>query len=125
MLARLQTLKGAPPEELVSTLRALADQNPGIYDEIERLVAAESSGILGATVAEDRDKVVLAVLLAAVADDIGTLPAECSRARPLARLNKACRLLDLKYEDVYCLLEFMPAMRPVLDSRPGSHAGGE
>lgn len=123
LLDQLRTLKQAPLERLVTTVRALADQNSYIYDEIERLVAAESDSILRTTLSEDRDKVVRAVLLAAVADDIVTLPAARSRARHLGCLNEACRLLGVKYEDVHYLLEFMPAMQPILGSRPGSLAG--
>ena len=122
LLDQLRTLKQAPLERLVTTVRALADQNSYIYDEIERLVAAESDSILRATLSEDRDKVVLVVLLAAVADDIGTLPAERSRIRPLGRLSAACKLLGVRCEDVHDLLKYLPAIQPILDSRPDSGA---
>ena len=120
LLAQLRTVKQVPLNELVCTLRDLADRNSDLYDEVERLVGAGSNTILPTAVSKARNKVVLAVLLAAVADDIGTLPAERSRTRHLGRLNEACRLLGVKYEDVHGLLEYLPALRPILNSRPGS-----
>ena len=123
LLTRLRTLKQVPLNELVITLRDLAEQNPDIYDEVERLVAGSSDSILPTTVSADRRKVVLAMLLAAMADDIGTLPTERSRARCLGRLEEACRLLGVRYEDVNSLLRYLPAMQSILDRRPGSLAG--
>jgi hypothetical protein len=119
LLDQLRSLKRVPVEQLTAGVRALASENADIYDDIDDLVAADSASILRTTLSEDKDKVVLGVLLAAVADDIGTVPAELRRRRSLRRLNEACRLLGVNHEDVYCLLEFMPALRPFLDRRPG------
>ena len=121
LLVELRTLKGASLKEQARTIQALAERNLDLYDALAGIVReCPEDGLFSAWVSGDREKVVLAVLLAAVADDIGTLPAERSRVRHLGRLNGVCRLVGVKYEDVHCLLEFMPAMQFILDRRPGS-----
>jgi len=118
LLAKLQALKHEPLAEQVRTIELLAQQNLDLFDEVERLVASGSDdSIFCVHVSEDREKVVLAALLAVLAADIATIPGGPSRTRHMGRLKEMCRLFDLEYEDVVSLAANASALETALAGR--------
>ena len=120
LIAELQTLKRASLGEQARSIRALAEQNLDLYDALAAIVRGRGDDrIFSTRVSGDRQKVVLAALLAVLASDIATLPGEPSRERHLRRLKELCSAFDIEYDDVLLLHHRIHSLAVLLDGRPG------
>ena len=126
MLAKLRTLKAASLKEQARIIQLLAERNLDLYDTLAAIVREQGDDrIFSTRVSGDRQKVVLAALLAVLASDIATVPGGPSRERHVRCLKTLCRALDIEYDDVLLLHHHIGVLELELADRPGLASADE
>lgn len=105
LLVELRTLKGASLKEQARTIQALAERNLDLYDALAGIVReCPEDGLFSAWVSGDRERVVLAALLAILGADIASLPCSIHRTRGKQNLTALCCHLHVQLHDVLFLV---------------------
>lgn len=101
MLLTLQTLKAKPFQQQIRTIELLTQQNLDLFERIRALLEERSeNSIFHISISADREKVVRVALLALVAVDIATIPAQGARETYRRRLDELCNHFAIDVKDV-------------------------
>ena len=105
VLEELRTLKGASLGEQARIIQLLAERNLDLYEALAGIVRDHpEDGLFSAWVSGDRERVVLAALLAILGADIASLPCSIHRTRGKQNLTALCCHLHVQLHDVLFLV---------------------
>jgi len=108
------TIKGLPVTEQARVLRSLVPRYLARAAPLRRVVEAQSGALVRIDINASDEEIVLLALLAAVADDIGTVPGRQRRLELLAINKSVAHVLRLEVSDLRFLIRSVSDVRKIL-----------
>ena len=108
------TIKGLPVTEQARVLRSLVPRYLARAAPLRRVVEDQSGALVRISINASDEEIVLLALLAAVADDIGTVPDRQRRLELLAINESVAHVLRLEVSDLRFLLRSVSDVRKIL-----------